>query len=88
MTDEIKSEWARDLVAVLKDHDSPTFNNLYYYMERYRKKHGYSWPKTAKSTIRNVLQRHCRTCPQYQGGPDLFEKLVLGCWRLRKQVVT
>lgn len=81
--DEIGSEWARDLVVVLSKYDSPTFKNLYQYMKKHRKETGRDCPASMKSTIRNVLQRHCHTCPQYQGKLDLFEKLVNGCWRLR-----
>ena len=81
--DEIGSEWARDLVLVLREHDSPTLKNLYYYMKKHREKTGREWKKAMESTIRNVLQRHSRCSPQYQEELDLFEKLVDGCWRLK-----
>jgi hypothetical protein len=81
--EEIGSEWARDLVLVLMEHDSPLLDSLYHYMKKHREKTGRKWNNAMKSTIRNVLQRHCRNSPQYQGHEDLFEKLVNGCWRLR-----
>lgn len=81
-------EWARDLVIVLSQHDAPTHDNLYYYMKKYREKTGRKWNPNMKATIRNVLQRHCRTSDQYQGKHDLFEHLANGCWRLKPSTST
>jgi len=79
----LRSEWVRDLITVLREHPGgPTFWNLYQYLEKYRKAQGRSWGRTAESTMRMTLQRHCRLCPQYQGKLDVFEKLVNGCWQL------
>lgn len=83
--DTIGSEVARDLVIVLREHDAPLLDNLYYYMQKHRERSGRKWKKSMKSTIRCTLQRHCRTCSQYQGELDLFEKLVNGCWRLKPE---
>ena len=84
--EEIGSEWARDLVLVLMKHDAPLLDNLYSYMKKHREKTGRKWNKAMESTIRNVLQRHCRSKPQYQGKLDLFENLANGCWRLRPEL--
>jgi hypothetical protein len=84
--EEIGSEWARDIALVLMEHDSPLLENLYYYLKKHREKTGRGWDKKMESTVRNVLQRHCRNSSQYQGVLDLFEKLANGCWRLRPEL--
>ncbi|HEY1249086.1 MAG TPA: hypothetical protein VGE97_08875 [Nitrososphaera sp.] len=84
--DTIGSKVARDLVIVLNEHDSPTLENLYYYMKKYWEKKGRKWKKSDESTIRCTIQRHCRTCDQYQNKHDLFEHLDNGCWRLRPEL--
>jgi len=83
---ETLGEWAGDIAVVLKDHDAPTLKNLYGYVRDHRRKTGRTWKKGNEATVRNVLQRHCRTSDQYQGKHDLFEHLVDGCWRLRPEI--
>lgn len=82
----VTSDWARDLITVLKNRGGATrLENIYTDMERLRRKFGRSWPDTAESTVRCTLQRHSRGHPQFQG-EDLFVNTVIGMWELKKDL--
>jgi hypothetical protein len=80
--DTISSDWTRDLIAVLKEHKEISLETLYSEMYKLRQRYSRSWPDTAESTIRCMLQRHSREHPQFQG-QDLFQMVIPGVWRLR-----
>jgi len=83
--EESGSEWALDLVTVLKDGKETDLDEIYDRMKKLRKKNNKSWPKTATSTVRCTLQRHSREHEWFSGKEDLFRMIVPGVWQLKRK---
>jgi hypothetical protein len=80
--------WAADLVTVFtKFSGQCPHPRLYREVKELRIGTGRSWPKKARSVIRQTLQAHNRESKQYQGGDDLFRMVCPGLWRLRDSKV-
>jgi negative regulator of replication initiation len=82
-----KATWAHDLVSVLKVMGGKArLDRIYDEVEKLRRAHGRSVPRTLEATVRRTLENHSSHSANYLGGVDLFcmpEGKGAGVWALR-----
>jgi hypothetical protein len=82
-----KATWAHDLVSVLKALGGKArLERIYDEVEKLRRVHGRSVPRTLEATVRRTLENHSSHSDNYLGGVDLFcmpEGKGAGVWGLR-----
>ena len=82
-----KATWAHDLVSVLRTMGGKArLEQIYNAVEKLRRTHGRSVPRTLEATVRRTLENHSSHSENYLGGVDLFcmpEGKGAGVWGLR-----
>jgi hypothetical protein len=82
-----KATWAHDLVSVLRSMGGKArLERIYDAVEKHRRAHARSVPRTLEATVRRTLENHSSHSQNYLGGVDLFcmpEGKGAGVWALR-----
>jgi hypothetical protein len=81
------SFWSNVVVVALQSIGPPgtkvSCKDIYPRVERLAPRVGRPLSKDWKSRVRQALQSHCPSCPDYQGGVELFEHHARDVWSLK-----
>ncbi len=76
--------WLDDLVTVYREFGGQALDaDIYRRMRQLRQGAGRSWPRHARSVIRQTRKAHNVESSQYRGAPDFFRMVHRGLWRLK-----
>jgi hypothetical protein len=77
---KLYSTMAEYLVWAMEKRGKMSNQRIYASLKEVCAQHGRQLPDEWEAEVRQTLQAHCSTSPQYRGGPDLFVHHSRGLW--------